>query len=80
MLSHDSGDVLSAEAGCKIPTFSLVAMDGFGNRTAPSTNAGWKVTWLFGCRVKWDVTLKNVAHNTGMRFSSSFAEYGLRCG
>lgn len=49
MRTDDSGAVLSAEAGRKIPPFSLAAMDALGNRTAPSANDGWQVNYVLLC-------------------------------
>jgi len=43
---NNSAVVLSAEAGRKIPPLSLAAMDGCGNRTAPSENDAWQVPTL----------------------------------
>lgn len=66
MLSDDSGDVLSAEAGSEVPPFTLAAMDGFGNRTAPSANDGWQVTRLFSrrkTRLLRKETLQNVQYH-----------------
>lgn len=37
------GPVVTGDAGCALPPFSLMAMDHCGNRTAPSQNEAWQV-------------------------------------
>eukprot|EP00752_Nemacystus_decipiens_P004173 g3816.t1 len=38
------GPVVTGDAGCALPPFSLMAMDHCGNRTAPSHNEAWQVS------------------------------------
>eukprot|EP00903_Cladosiphon_okamuranus_P018047 g16608.t1 len=38
------GAVVTGDAGCALPPFSLMAMDRCGNRTAPSHNEAWQVS------------------------------------